>query len=77
MHGSTVMTFPRQVMMLNDSGQIGRRSEVLGLRHKMSETWSGLIMDFAANLRNFSTPNHTHNFDNHNNGYGRSRWRSC
>jgi hypothetical protein len=27
-------------------------------------------MDFAASLLSFSTPTHTHNFDNHSNGYG-------
>jgi hypothetical protein len=35
----------------------------------MSETWLGLITDSAANLLSFSTPTHTRDFDNHNNGY--------
>jgi hypothetical protein len=39
----------------------------------MSESWLGLIMDSAVNLLSFSMPTHTHNFDNHNNGYGHSR----
>jgi hypothetical protein len=30
MHGSTVMSFQKQVMVLNGSGQIGHRSEFLG-----------------------------------------------
>jgi hypothetical protein len=38
----------------------------------MSESWIGLIIDSATNLLNFSTPTHTHNFDNHSNGYGHS-----
>jgi hypothetical protein len=36
----------------------------------MSETKQGFITDFAANLLSFSTPTHTHDFNNHNNGYG-------
>jgi hypothetical protein len=27
-------------------------------------------MDFAASLFSFSTPTHTHDFNNHSNGYG-------
>jgi hypothetical protein len=36
----------------------------------MGETWQGLITDFTANLLRFSSPTHTHNFDNHSDGYG-------
>jgi hypothetical protein len=36
----------------------------------MSESWRGLIMDFAASLLSFSTPTHIHDFDNHSNDYG-------
>jgi hypothetical protein len=35
----------------------------------MSESWIGLITDSVTNLLNFSTPTHTHDFDNHSNGY--------
>jgi hypothetical protein len=37
----------------------------------MSETWQGLITDFATYLLSFSTPTHTHDFNNHVYGYGR------
>jgi hypothetical protein len=30
-------------------------------------------MDFAAHLLSFSTPTHTHHFDNHIDGYGHSK----
>jgi hypothetical protein len=43
--------------------------QVLG--YKMSETWQGLITDFATYLLSFSTPTHTHDFNNHVYGYGR------
>jgi hypothetical protein len=43
------------------------KSQVLG--HKERETWRGLIMDFVANFLSFSTPTHTHDFDNDSNGY--------
>jgi hypothetical protein len=39
----------------------------------MSETWLGLVTDFADNLHIFSMPTHTCDFDNHNNGYVRSK----
>jgi hypothetical protein len=39
----------------------------------MGEIWRRLIADFAANLLMFLTPTHTHDFDNHNNGYCRSK----
>jgi hypothetical protein len=39
----------------------------------MSETWQGLITDSAANLLRFSTPTHTHDFNNHSNGYDSSK----
>ncbi len=29
-----------------------------------------MITDFVASLLRFSMPTHTHNFDNHRNGYG-------
>jgi hypothetical protein len=40
---------------------------------KISETWRGLIMDSAANLLGISTPNHTHDFSNHSDGYVHSK----
>jgi hypothetical protein len=59
--------------VLNDTGQTryGVNSPVLG--PKMSESWLGLITDSAVNLLRFSTSTHTHDFDNHSNGYGRSK----
>jgi hypothetical protein len=42
MHGSTVMSFQRQVMVLKGSGHTGHRSEVSGLGHKKRNTWLGL-----------------------------------
>jgi hypothetical protein len=39
----------------------------------MSKSWRGLITDSAAHLLRFSMPTHTHDFDNHSNGYGRSK----
>jgi hypothetical protein len=39
----------------------------------MSESWQGLIMDFAANFLSLSMPTHIHDFDNHNNDYGHSK----
>jgi hypothetical protein len=39
----------------------------------MSKSWRGLITDSAAHLLRFSMPTHTHYFDNHSNGYGRSK----
>jgi hypothetical protein len=38
----------------------------------MSESWIGLTTDSAANFLFFSTPTHTHDFDNYSNGYGHS-----
>jgi hypothetical protein len=38
----------------------------------MTEGQRGSNMDFVVNLLSFSTPTHTHDFDNHINGYGRS-----
>jgi hypothetical protein len=73
MHSLTVMIFQRQVTVLNGSGQIDNRSEFSGLGPKISETWRGLIMDSTDNMLSSSMPTHTHNFDNHNNGYGRSK----
>jgi hypothetical protein len=73
MHSLTVMIFQRQVTVLNGSGQIDHRSEFSGLGPKISETWRGLIMDSTDNMLSSSMPTHTHNFDNHNNGYGRSK----
>jgi hypothetical protein len=35
----------------------------------MGETWRSLITDFVANLLSISTPTHTHDFDNHSDGY--------
>jgi hypothetical protein len=52
------------------AGQIEQRSEILGLGPKMSESWRGLITYFASSLLSFSTPTHTHDFNNHSNGYG-------
>jgi hypothetical protein len=57
----------------NSSGQTEHRSEITGLGPKMSESWLRLITDSAAHLLSFSTPTHTHNFDNHSNGYGCSK----
>jgi hypothetical protein len=39
----------------------------------MSESWLGLITDSIAHMLIFSTPTHTHDFDNHNNGYSHSK----
>jgi hypothetical protein len=39
----------------------------------MSESWLGLFTDYAAILLSFSTLTHAHDFDNHSNGYGRSK----
>jgi hypothetical protein len=39
----------------------------------MSESWLGLTKDCAANLLSFSTHIHTQDFDNHINGYVRSK----
>jgi hypothetical protein len=36
----------------------------------MCETWRGLIKDFATNLLSLSTPTHTQDLNNHNDGYG-------
>jgi hypothetical protein len=73
MHGSTIMSFQRQVTVLNGSEQTGHRSEISGLGHKKRETWLGLITDFATNMLSFSTPTHAHDFGNHNDGYSHSK----
>jgi hypothetical protein len=52
------------------SGQTGHWSEILGLRPKMGEPWRRFITDSTVNLLIFSTLTHTHDIDNHNNGYG-------
>jgi hypothetical protein len=61
------------VTVLNGYGQTRHRSEISGLGHKKCETWRCLITDSATNLLSFSTPTHSHNFDNHNNGYDCSK----
>jgi hypothetical protein len=71
MHGSTVTSFQRRVTVQNFSGQTRHRSEISGLRAKMHESRLGLITDSAAHLLIFSTPTQSHDFGNHNNGYGR------
>jgi hypothetical protein len=50
-----------------------KKREIFGLGHKKRESWRGLITNSATNLLSFLTPTHTHNFDNHDNGYGRSK----
>jgi hypothetical protein len=39
----------------------------------MGETWRSLFTDSATNLLSFSTRTRTHDFNNHINGYGRSK----
>jgi hypothetical protein len=62
--------FSKQTVVLNDSGQIGNWSKTSGLGYKMDEDQRDLIMNFAVNFLSFSTPTHTHESSNHNNGYG-------
>jgi hypothetical protein len=49
-----------------------KKREISGLGHKKRESWRGLITNSAINLLSFLMPTHTHDFDNHDNGYGRS-----
>jgi hypothetical protein len=73
MHSSMVMSVQRWVTVLNFLDRLDKEVKFQVLGHKNRETWLGLIMDFAANLLSSSTPTHTHDFDNHNNCYGRSK----
>jgi hypothetical protein len=69
-HGWVVMDFWRQIRCWTDldRSDIGMKSQLW--KSKTSKSWWGLITDFAASLLSFSTPTHTHDFDNHSNGYG-------
>jgi hypothetical protein len=48
-----------------------------GLSPKKRESWWGFNTDFAASLLSFSKLAHTHDFDNHSDGYRRSKQHSC
>jgi hypothetical protein len=43
----------------------------------MSESWIDLIMDSVAHMLIFSTPTHTHDFDNYSNGYSHLNTTTC
>jgi hypothetical protein len=51
-----------------DRSDIGMKFQLW--KSKTSKSWRGLNTDFAASLLSFLMPTHTHDFNNHSNGYG-------
>jgi hypothetical protein len=69
-HGLVGMEFWSRVKVLNCFEQLGHWNEIPALGPKTSESWRGLITNFAASLLSSSTPTQSLDSGNDSNGYG-------